>query len=456
MRSARGPGNANRFRSALLVSSLVMASIPFWIGAIECWLWTARPEVVEGVSRERLRERVSAAIREGRLALFTEEASTDDPLDRTDLPRSAPERRGGGRGSREVVDVAWLRLDAEGFHALGPIASRVAELLLNPEESGTSVAVDREPEDPDDVGGRRRVSPGTHSAIVVMEIGLDEALEITGSPSGPRGALRSYLDRIVSLAWIEQRFARIRGRTAPEVLLVWDAHRPGASQDARESGGGDVVRARFEAEPSDPCRGAGDDPADLVEVTRIAATRRLVPNSEEVLASISRPAAPARDLGPGSVPLSSLTPLVATVGHGHLGRDSFRGDLPIRLDGRTFAAGLDAHAPSCVAYLLGSGFARLRGEAGLWDSGSADREAHGDHAGHEGLVQFRILVDGRAGWTSPPMRWDSPAASYDVDISGHRVLVLEVLDLGDPRWDWSVWANPDLDRATTDDTRQPS
>lgn len=111
----------------------------------------------------------------------------------------------------------------------------------------------------------------------------------------------------------------------------------------------------------------------------------------------------------------------------------FRRDLnvdghPLRLAGRSFDRGLGTQSRTLLAYRLSPVDARFQALVGLDDG-----------AGPLGSVIFRVLVDGKERFASPPMSVRDTPKSIDVDLAGAKVLILvtefgergEVRDLAD-------------------------
>lgn len=135
-----------------------------------------------------------------------------------------------------------------------------------------------------------------------------------------------------------------------------------------------------------------------------------------------------------SLPLSRARPAEASVGwmkpaYDHLPRQQ----ALIESAGRLYESGLYAHAPARHRYELGGKWARLRGACGLPTQSG-------------GSVVFAIVADGREVFRSPKLV-PGKTASFDVDLSGVRQLVLLTEDGGDGKAsDWGLWLAPQLSR----------
>lgn len=145
--------------------------------------------------------------------------------------------------------------------------------------------------------------------------------------------------------------------------------------------------------------------------------------------------------------LSDIQESSVQVGWGSFHKDMFskRGETrAFILDGKTYQKGLDTHAPAHVIYNLNGQFKRFQSSVGLWDSGNPDRGVPGDFAGNRGSVRFIVVLDGQQVYDSGVMRWDTPAKSIDIDVSGAQILELRVMDVEDLAYDWSIWADAKL------------
>jgi hypothetical protein len=109
-------------------------------------------------------------------------------------------------------------------------------------------------------------------------------------------------------------------------------------------------------------------------------------------------------------------------------RDATVEGHPLRLSGQDFDRGIGTQSRSLLAYLLEPGDKRFQAEVGL-----------DDRAGPLGNVVFRVLVDNRERFASPPMSARDTPRSIDLDVSGGKNLILitefgergGVRDLGD-------------------------
>jgi len=145
-----------------------------------------------------------------------------------------------------------------------------------------------------------------------------------------------------------------------------------------------------------------------------------------------RPAEVAADVT--SLPLSRVLPADAEVGWMKPAYDHLpRRQAVIESAGRLYESGIYAHAPARHRYELGGKWGRLRGACGLPTQSG-------------GSVVFAIVADGREVFRSPKLV-PGKTASYDVDLTGVRELVLLTEDGGDGKTnDWGLWLAPELSR----------
>jgi hypothetical protein len=101
---------------------------------------------------------------------------------------------------------------------------------------------------------------------------------------------------------------------------------------------------------------------------------------------------------------------------------------PLRLAGQGYDRGLGTQSRTLLAYRLTPGDARFQALVGLDDG-----------AGPLGSVVFRVLVDGKERFASPPMSVRDTPKPIDVDLTGAKLLILvtefgergEIRDLAD-------------------------
>ncbi len=92
---------------------------------------------------------------------------------------------------------------------------------------------------------------------------------------------------------------------------------------------------------------------------------------------------------------------------------------PFRLAGQFYDRGLGTQSRTFLAYRLDPGDRRFQALVGL-----------DDRAGSLGSVVFRVLVDGRERFNSPPMSVSDTPKPIDVDVAGAKTLIL-VTEFGD-------------------------
>jgi hypothetical protein len=86
---------------------------------------------------------------------------------------------------------------------------------------------------------------------------------------------------------------------------------------------------------------------------------------------------------------------------------------PLRLGGLEFDRGIGTQSRTLLAYHVEEGDRRFQALVGL-----------DDRAGPLGSVVFRVMVDGRQTFASPPMSAGDPPKPVDVDVSGAKSLIL--------------------------------
>jgi dienelactone hydrolase len=149
----------------------------------------------------------------------------------------------------------------------------------------------------------------------------------------------------------------------------------------------------------------------------------------------------------------SLSDLLETATEGSF--EDLRRDVnvqfqPLKLGGKTFEKGLAVRifreASGADYDLAGAGWKRLRGTVGLEIAEPAKLEPrHKDNT----RVVFTVKGDGKVLFRSNPMRWDSPPAALDVDLSGVKVLRLEAANESMWNFWWPTslnWADVRLER----------
>ena len=101
---------------------------------------------------------------------------------------------------------------------------------------------------------------------------------------------------------------------------------------------------------------------------------------------------------------------------------------PLRLAGQPYDHGIGTQSRTLLAYRLSNGDSRFQARVGLDDG-----------AGPLGSVVFRVLVDGKERFASPPMSVRDTPRAIDIDVSGAKALILvtefgergEIRDLAD-------------------------
>lgn len=104
---------------------------------------------------------------------------------------------------------------------------------------------------------------------------------------------------------------------------------------------------------------------------------------------------------------------------------------PFSINGKKYDHGIGTHAPSQIVFALNGRVKRFSCLAGADDSGGASDN-----------VIFSVLADGKTIFTSSAMRNNMEPASVDVDVTGVKVLSLNVdYAPGDNGWGHADWLN---------------
>ena len=106
----------------------------------------------------------------------------------------------------------------------------------------------------------------------------------------------------------------------------------------------------------------------------------------------------------------------------------------LRCGGRLYVKGLGVHSAARLSYQLDRPWNRFQAEVGIDDS-----------TGGRGSVGFRVFVDGKQKYASPPIRGGMPPQAVSVDLSGAKRLDL-VVDYGEAGdvLDHADWLNARL------------
>ncbi len=91
----------------------------------------------------------------------------------------------------------------------------------------------------------------------------------------------------------------------------------------------------------------------------------------------------------------------------------------LRCGGRLYLKGLGVHSAARLSYRLDRPWSRFQAEVGIDDS-----------TGGRGSVGFRVFVDGKQKYASPPIRGGMPPQAISIDLSGAKQLDL-VVDYGE-------------------------
>ena len=115
-------------------------------------------------------------------------------------------------------------------------------------------------------------------------------------------------------------------------------------------------------------------------------------------------------------------------------QDKAWADSPIRIGGKTYAKGIGVHAPSRLVFPLDGKYATFHVTAGPDDA-------------HHGLLEMKILVDGKDAWASGPTRSADKHHRRDVKVGVKGAKALELIvspSDGNNGGDHASWAEPYL------------
>jgi hypothetical protein len=106
----------------------------------------------------------------------------------------------------------------------------------------------------------------------------------------------------------------------------------------------------------------------------------------------------------------------------------------LRVGGRLYLKGIGMHSAARLSYEMPPGVNRFQAEAAIDDA-----------AGGEGSVRFRVFLDGKEKFASPPVRGGMTPVPIDVEISGGKRLdlVVDFADRADVQ-DHADWLNARL------------
>jgi len=107
---------------------------------------------------------------------------------------------------------------------------------------------------------------------------------------------------------------------------------------------------------------------------------------------------------------------------------------PLVAGGKLFESGIGVHADSVLRFKTAGAFRRFRSTIGIT----------GEAAGL-GSVQFTVLADGEALYTSPVFHQSGDYQHIDIDIGAAILVELRVNDGGDgTRYDHGAWIDPEF------------
>ncbi|WP_165225612.1 NPCBM/NEW2 domain-containing protein [Aquisphaera insulae] len=136
-------------------------------------------------------------------------------------------------------------------------------------------------------------------------------------------------------------------------------------------------------------------------------------------------------VGADELRVSALDLSGVTQGWGNPGKDRSVDGNPLKIQGRAFDHGLGTHAESRLVVDLKGSATRFHAWVGV------DDEVTG-----QGAVEFRLVGDGKALWSSGVLKTHDPAREVDANLTGVKRLVLQVTDGGDGmNFDHADWAD---------------
>jgi NPCBM/NEW2 domain/Pectate lyase superfamily protein len=156
--------------------------------------------------------------------------------------------------------------------------------------------------------------------------------------------------------------------------------------------------------------------------------------------------------------LSDLQWTSASNGWGPIERDMSNGEQlagdgkkPMTIGGKTFDKGLGVHANSSITYTLDGQCSSFHAEIGLDDEIKKYSRRR-----NRGSVIFKVLSDGAVKYASSVVRSTTAVEAVSLDITGAKVLQLEVEDAGDGlAWDHADWAAAKVTCSTSETTPPP-
>jgi len=141
---------------------------------------------------------------------------------------------------------------------------------------------------------------------------------------------------------------------------------------------------------------------------------------------------------PGNLYLSDIKPDKHTQHWGFPRFDRSLENGPLAIGDEAFEKGLGLHAPSETVYHLCGNYSRLTGACGIDVFPRLQKVSS---------AVFRIIGDGKILFDSGIMRNETPAARFDVDVTGVSELKLVTTDGGDdPNWDHVNWVGLKLEK----------
>jgi hypothetical protein len=287
---------------------------------------------------------------------------------------------------------------------------------------------------------RTVIGPASETAIDVqpnalgnLAIPLESLLGLVLSPPGDSDAMVALIDRVRAEPRSSEVLWLANGdRLAGGFLGIDDR-----KVKFQPGGGGagaavELDRAGVVALGFDPALVVYPKPkADYVELTmadgsrlgvtgprleqgQVVATTRFGATIRVALAELAKVHARTASVSYLSEREASATQYVGFVGPPRpYRRDATVDGHPLRLSGQTFDRGLGTQSRTLLAYRLSPGDRRFQATVGLDET-----------AGPLGNVVFRVLVDNRERFVSPPMSARDTPKVIDIDVSGAKIIIL--------------------------------
>ncbi len=137
--------------------------------------------------------------------------------------------------------------------------------------------------------------------------------------------------------------------------------------------------------------------------------------------------------------LDDLNLAAATQGYGEPKKNLSVSDQPLAIGGKKFERGFGTHADGLLKINLDGAAQKFSVSVGVDDDVKGNAEAS---------IEFIVVGDGKQLWRSGTMRAGDAAKVCEVDLSGVKLLKLQVTDAGDGMsWDHADWADAKFETA---------